>query len=96
MKWQKYKAFGGKKVFGTVPLSDKDFGIKNLKPYIKAKIFDKRIFDFFINTQNWYKQNLSQCINADVILMLGNSLGSLGELVYGYYLINYSLKISRG
>lgn len=83
---KKYKEFGGKKVWGTVPLSDKDFGISHLKPYIEATANNKKIFDDFIDTQNWYKQDLTHCIYGDVVLMMGNSLGSLGELVYGYYL----------
>jgi len=83
---KKYKEFGGRKVYGTVPLSDKDFGIAHLKPYIDAEIHGKKIFDEIIDTQNWYKQDLTCCIYGDVILMLGNSLGSLGELVYAYYL----------
>ncbi|MEM4357762.1 MAG: hypothetical protein QW244_00140 [Candidatus Pacearchaeota archaeon] len=83
---KKYKEFGGKKVYGTVPLSDKDFGIAHLRPYIDAKVNGKKVVDEIINTQNWYKQDLTHCIYGDVVLMLGNSLGSLGELVYGYYL----------
>ncbi len=84
---KRYKAHGGKKVYGTVPQSDQDFGIKHLRPYINAKTNDgKNVFDEIIDTQNWYKQDLTCCIFGDVILMLGNSLGSLGELVYGYYL----------
>ncbi len=81
-----YKKFGGQKVYGTVPVSDKDFGIVHLKQYINAEIHGRKIFDEIINTQNWYKQDLTHCIYGDIVLMLGNSLGSLGELVYGYYL----------
>ena len=82
---KRYQAKGGKKVIGTVPLSDKDFGIKHLQPYMEATINGKKVFDEFIDTNNWYKQDLIHCILGDAILMLGNSLGSLGELVYGYY-----------
>ncbi len=81
-----YKKFGGRKVYGTVPISDKDFGIKHLQPYINAEIEGKKVIDNIIDTQNWYKQDLTCCIYGDYILMLGTSLGSLGELVYGYYL----------
>ena len=83
---KKYKELGGRKVVGTVPLSDKDFGIKHLEPYMKSEIEGKKIFDEFIDTNNWYKQDLTHCIFGDIILMLGISLGSLGELVYGFYL----------
>lgn len=49
---KRYKEFNGKKVYGTVPLSDKDFGISHLKPYIDAKVNGKKIFDEIIDTQN--------------------------------------------
>jgi hypothetical protein len=81
-----YKRFNGGKVYGTVPVSDNDFGIKHLEPYINAEINGKKVIDKIIDTQNWYKQDLTCCIYGDYILMLGTSLGSLGELVYGYYL----------
>ena len=81
-----YKKFGGKKVYGTVPYSDREFGIKHLIPYITAKVDGRKVFDKIINTCNWYKQDLTCCLYGDITLMLGNSLGSLGELVYGFYL----------
>jgi len=81
-----YKGFRGKKVFGTVPLSDKDFGIMHLKKYIDAEINGKKVFDEIIDTDNWYKQDLTCCLYADSILLLGLSTGSLGELAYAYYL----------
>jgi hypothetical protein len=83
---KKYKEFKGKKVIGTVPCSDTDFGIKHLQQYINAEMNNQKVFDEIIDTNNWYKQDLTCCIYGDVILMLGNSLGSFGELVYGYYL----------
>ena len=83
---KKYKKLNGKKVIATVPLSNKDFEIKHLKDYINAKVKNKKIFDKFIDTNTWYKQDLTHCLFGDVVLMLGNSLGTLGELVYGYYL----------
>lgn len=81
-----YKHNNGKKVYGTIPASDKDFGIKHLEPYINAEIDGKKVIDEKIDTQTWYKQDLTLCTFGDAILMLGNSLGALGELVYGYYL----------
>jgi len=81
-----YKKFNGKKILGTVPLSDTDFGIEHLKPYMNYTYRNKKLFDGFIDTGTWYRQDLTHCIFGDVVLMLGNSLGSLGELVYGYYL----------
>jgi len=53
---KRYKEFNGRKVYGTVPVSDKDFGIVHLKPYMNAEIRGKKIFDEIIDTQNWYKQ----------------------------------------
>ncbi|MCD6590612.1 MAG: hypothetical protein J7K72_01425 [Candidatus Aenigmarchaeota archaeon] len=83
---KEFKKLSKGKVIGTVPLSDKDFGINHLKPYVGAEVNGRKVFDEFIDTNNWYKQDLTHCIFGDVILMLGNSLGSLGELVYGFYL----------
>ncbi len=83
---KKYKEYGGRKVIGTIPYSDKEFGIEHLKTYIETKVRGNALFDEFIDTNNWYKQDLIHCILGDVILMLGISLGSMGELVYGYYL----------
>ena len=83
---KKFKEISDNKVFGTVPKFDKDFGIKHLQPFISAEHKGKKVIDEIINTNNWYKQDLTHCIFGDVVLMLGNSLGSLGELVYGYYL----------
>lgn len=81
-----YKQFGGKKAIGTVPLSDKDFGIAHLQKYIEHKEDGKKVFDEIIDTGNWYKQDLTCCLYADTILLLGISTGSLGELAYAYYL----------
>ncbi|MCX6774081.1 MAG: hypothetical protein NTY68_03755 [Candidatus Micrarchaeota archaeon] len=82
----KYKEFGGKKAYGTVPTSDSDFGIKHLKQYMEMEVLGNRLFDEIIDTETWYKQDLTHCIYGDAVLMLGNSLGSLGELAYGYYI----------
>ncbi|RLE47831.1 hypothetical protein DRJ25_01445 [Candidatus Woesearchaeota archaeon] len=81
-----FKESGGKRVFGTVPLNDNDFGINHLNKFIDAEIDSKKIFDELINTNDWYKQDLSCCLFGDLVLMLGNSLGAFGELVYGFYL----------
>lgn len=83
---KKYKQFGGKKAYGTVPLNDKDFGIGHMKQYIESKINGKKVFDEIINTDNWYKQDMTCCLYANAILLLGLSTGSLGELSYAYYL----------
>jgi hypothetical protein len=83
---KKYKEKGGKKVIGTIPKKDKDFGIKHLKKYIEEKVNDKPIIDEIFDTENWYKQDMAVTMFGDVVLMLGNSLGTLGEFAYGLYL----------
>jgi hypothetical protein len=83
---KKYKECGGKKAYGTVPINDKDFGIGHLKEYTEAKVNGKKVFDSIINTDNWYKQDLTMCLYGDAIFLLGLSTGSLGELAYAYYL----------
>lgn len=52
---------------------------------MNMKIKNKKIFDEIIDTENWYKQDLTHGLYGDVILMLGTSLGSLGELTYSFY-----------
>ncbi|MDO8538193.1 MAG: hypothetical protein Q7S21_04880 [archaeon] len=83
---KKFKEFGGKKVIATVPLNDSDFGIKHLEEFRNFELNGKRLIDQTIDSSTWYKENLTHCIFGDVILMLGNSLGTMGELVFGYYL----------
>lgn len=83
---KQYKKFNGKKVIGTIPLEDKDFGITHLEKYINTKIDGEKLIDQQINTGTWYKQDLTIGTFGDAILMLGNSLGALGELTYAYYL----------
>lgn len=81
-----YKQFKGPKVIATIPKDDKDFGISHLEPYVNAKVGGKKVIDKEINTGTWYKQDLTIGTFGDFILMLGNSLGALGELTYAYYL----------
>ena len=50
-----------------------------MQPYIT-------IVDEIIDTDNWYKQDMINAILGDVVLMLGNSLGSLREITAGFYL----------
>lgn len=78
---KRYKEMKGKKIIGTVPKQDKDFGVSHLKSY-----FDSGLFDEIIDTGDWYKQDLTNCLFGDVVLMLGNTIGSIGELSYGFYL----------
>jgi hypothetical protein len=82
----RYRGIGGKRVYGTVPVADKDFGIAHLAPYLNSETHGKRVIEEIIDTQTWYKQDLLHCLFGDCILMLGNSLGSMGEMAYAYYL----------
>ncbi len=82
---KRYRDIGGKRVCGTVPIADKDFGIAHLEPYLNSETHGKRIIEEIIDTQTWYRQDLLHCLFGDCILMLGNSLGSMGEMAYAYY-----------
>jgi hypothetical protein len=83
---KKFKAAGGEKAIGLAPLSDNTFGITHMQEFIEAKVSGKKVFDEVIDTGDWYKQDMTHCLFGDVILMLGLTTGSLGELSYGYYL----------
>jgi len=83
---KRYKELKGKKVIATIPLKDKDFGIKHLEKYINYETNGTKLFDKQIDTGDWYKQHMTLCLFGEVIFMLGNSLGSLAELSCGFYL----------
>jgi hypothetical protein len=85
---KKFKKIGGGEVIGLAPLSDNTFGISHMSEFINAKIDERKVFDEIIDTGDWYKQDMTHCLFGDVILMLGLTTGSLGELSYGYYLYN--------
>lgn len=81
-----YKRFGGKKVYASVPLQGTDLGIKHLNPQINYKENGKKIIDEVINSGDWYKQTFYLATFGDIVLMLGFSLGSIGELSLSYYM----------
>ncbi|MFA4907270.1 MAG: hypothetical protein WC602_03295 [archaeon] len=85
---KEYKRSGGTKAIGTLPVSDSDFGIKHLQKFVEEQAEGKKVIDETIDTGNWYKQDICHCLFGDVVLVLGNSLGSMGELAYGYYFYN--------
>ena len=78
---KKYKELTGKRVIATLPKEDYEIGIDHLKTNLNLDIWDETI-----NTKTWYKHDLMHNLFGDVILYLGNSLGSIGELAYGFYL----------
>lgn len=83
---RKYKEFGGRKVIGSVPLSDNTFGISHLKKYMDEQVNGIKLFDELIDTENWYKQDMIKGLLGDVVLYLGSSPGTDGELNYAAYL----------
>lgn len=89
-----YKQYNGKKVIGMAPLSDKP--IEHLKPYINMKVNGKPLFDKIIDTRTWYRQDMTHCLFGDYVLCLGLSLGSLGELMYDFYLYKIMKGIKPG
>lgn len=83
---KQFRPKSNRQILGTVPFSDSDFGIEHLKPQMGEKIGERNVFDDFIDTGNWYKQDMAICIFGDAVLMLGNSLGTMRDLTAGFYL----------
>jgi len=83
---KKFKKINGENAIGLAPLDDTTFGTAHMKEFIEAEINGKKVFDEIISTGDWYKQDMTHCLFGDVVLVLGLTTGSLGELSYGYYL----------
>jgi len=83
---KKYKELGGKGVIGTAPLSDGELGASHLRPFMEARIEGRKLIDEIIDTRSWYKQDATQALFGDCVLLLGKSLGSMGELNLGFYI----------
>ncbi len=81
-----YKQVGGKEVIGTVPQSDKTFGIKHLQEYIDTEVNGKLLFDRIIDSGDWFKHDLIKGLMGNAILYLGASPGTDGERNYAVYL----------
>jgi predicted Rossmann-fold nucleotide-binding protein len=69
------KAFG-KKVFGLVPVADKEWGSENL---------DKTLCDEIIETETWYQVPAMMAKNSDALLCIGFSAGVAMEIAYTKY-----------
>lgn len=82
----KYKKLGGRRVWCSVPKDDTDLGIKHLRPFMNYKVDGEKLFGGTINTRDWYRETFYLGMLGDVILMLGFSLGSMGELTLSYYM----------
>ena len=84
------KVFRSKKprgrVYGLVPKSDLDFGMEHILRYMDAEVDGERVFDDFIDAGNWYKLDVSKAATGDDVLLLGKSLGSVGEFALGFYI----------
>lgn len=91
-----YRKFKGKKIIGTLPKSDKNYGIKHLTKYIEAEVENKKLFDKIINTKNWGDQNRLKALFGDAVLVLGMSPGSFLEINYALYIYKLILGIKKG
>src|SRR3989344_357980 len=91
-----YKQNKGKRVIGSVPKSDKTFGIAHLEKYMNEKINGKPLFDEIIDTGDWFKHDLIKGLMGDVILYLGASPGTDGERHYAVYLYKLIAGFKKG
>ncbi len=91
-----YKKFGGKKVIGIIPQSDKTFGINHLKEYINTKVEGKPLFNKIINSDTWFKHDLINGLMGNAILYLGASPGTDGERNYAVYLYKLMNRYKNG
>jgi len=91
-----YKQKGGKKVIGSVPKSDKTFGIEHLKPYIETQIDNKPLFDEIIDSGDWFKHDLIKGLLGNALLYLGSSPGTDGERHYAVYLYKLISRFKEG
>ncbi len=74
----RYKKKYGCSVWATMPKQDTYFGTDMLDD-------DCQLYDEIIDSGTWFEQDLLHALYGDAVLMLGTSLGTLGELVYGIY-----------
>jgi hypothetical protein len=81
-----YKKYFGRKVIATIPKNDTIFGFSHLKLNLNEKIESRQVIDEIINTENWYKHDLIKGLLGNIILYLGSSPGTNGELNYAIYL----------
>ena len=91
-----YKQFGGKRVIGTAPISDKRYGIKHIQEYFNEKIQGKKLFDEIIDTEDWRDQNRLKALRGNAVLYLGISPGTEIEFNYGIYLYRLMKGFKKG
>lgn len=81
-----YKLQGGRRVVGSVPKSDKTFGIEHLEKFIKTEVNGKPLFEEIIDSGDWFKHDLIKGLLGNAVLYLGASPGTDGERHYAVYL----------
>ncbi|MBN2094542.1 MAG: hypothetical protein JW727_00690 [Candidatus Aenigmarchaeota archaeon] len=86
----------GVKIYGTVPKSDVEYGIRHIQPYMNEVVDGVPLFDELIDAGNWYKLDVSKAATGDVVLVLGKSLGAIGELALGFYIYKLLTKKKPG
>ncbi|MFA6974249.1 MAG: hypothetical protein WC238_05995 [Parcubacteria group bacterium] len=91
-----YKKQGGKSVIGSIPKSDKGYGIKHIEPFMNETVNRKPLFNRFIDTGDWRQQNRLKALLGDVVLYLGNSPGADLELNAGIYLFKLMKGFKKG
>ncbi len=77
-------------IVGIIP-TDGEEPTSHQKTFMDATVKEKRVFSGFIETGDWYKQAHISILFGDVVLVLGYTLGSIGELMHGLYM--YKLAI---
>jgi len=60
--------------------------MEHILRYMDAEVDGERVFDDFIDAGNWYKLDVSKAATGDDVLLLGKSLGSVGEFALGFYI----------
>lgn len=68
-----YRDYHGKKVIGSLPIDDSEFGHEWL---------DESLVDEIISCGTWRNQPESLCEESDILLMIGLSPGTMVELCY--------------
>jgi len=84
-----YKAFGGKKVYGMVPVNDKKYGTKHIEGNLK--FIDERI-----EVNDWYDVNGEIAAAGEFAICIGLSAGIMTEIAilkYHYKFFNIKTKV---
>jgi len=91
-----YKQKGGKKVMGGIPKADKTFGIKHLQKSIDTQVNGKPLFDEFIDTGDWFKNDLIRGLLGEKLLYLGSSPGTGAARDHAVYLFKLIQRFKKG